>query len=96
MKVIYKYPITNNSQEIEILGLVKILKAEEQENDLVIWCIVDTEDKEKYLLVTSIFGTGERDEDGDKMIPTNYLNTINTKTGFVWHVFTTVLKKTKN
>lgn len=84
MKVIYKYPLTLGTNELEI-PYEKILNVIMQGRTITLYVLVDTEIQNKKVKVHAI-GTGWVLDDGILDNDSIYLNTI-TDGIYVWHVF---------
>lgn len=89
MLTIYKYPISlEYSQKLSIIGYHHLLSVIEQDGRLVVYAYVDTESEMEKEVEIAIVGTGNPIT-GEIMFNWNFLGTVQTKTGFVWHVYYT-------
>jgi len=70
-------------QEIEIVGLEKILKISEQNGEICVWYIIQTENELSQNVGIDIYGTGF----DLKSYTKNYFDTLITSNGLVWHIF---------
>lgn len=83
-KTIWKYPLTiSKLQEIDMPKGAEILTAQMQDDEPVLWALVDP-DQEKERRFIEIYGTGHW-LDGD---PRKYISTFQImESGLVFHVF---------
>ena len=90
MITIYKYPLLLTLQQtLHIPGLLEVLSVNEQRNNLVLYCAVDTENLVKVVVDVRILGTGQ---DASAVGSFNFLGTVNNCDGkFMWHVFVSIL-----
>lgn len=87
MFTIYKYhiPVTDKL-EIELPKAYKILSFDTQDNDLYLWCLVDT-NAEKNIVKFSVFGTGFEIKP-EEINNLEYVGTAQqNKGGLIWHLF---------
>jgi len=82
---IYKYKLTRSQMALPIGPSAKVLTAGLQDDEIVIWAIVDPWEKHdehtggrQFVVVN----TG-----GDAHDDYRYINTLTTSNGIVWHVF---------
>ena len=89
MKMIYKYNLGNpyhNLVSIEKMPKgAKVLDAQMQNDDLVLWALVNPKHSEKEKTF-HIYGTGFELTEYEKK-HYDYLTTVQTAHGLVWHVF---------
>lgn len=85
MEVIWKFDLElTDSQKVEMPKGAKILCVDEQDKLFCLWAIVDpdpTVPKEERAF--RLYGTGNPEHS----IGGEYIGTINSTTGFVWHIF---------
>lgn len=88
---IYKYKLTDIITEIELPHSHRILSAHEQDGDIYVWALVDSESDSKVKVTFFTIGTGH---DIAEKIPGNiwreygFIDTVHMpRTGFVFHVF---------
>ena len=87
MLTIYKFPIEiTDNQTLEIKGCKGLISVIEQNKKLVIYSFVNTENKCIKLIDIMIAGTGNPIS-GKLQCNSNFLGTVSTATGLVWHVF---------
>lgn len=91
MITIYKYPLNGGKNIIKLPKNAIILKsAEDKDNSLCIWALVDTEQEDKERRYIYCFGTGWDITDfvlNNKNIDYLYLDSVITHNGLVWHLF---------
>lgn len=92
MKTIYKYQLQiKDVQLLELPTNYRILSVKEQNGDLYLWAIVDTDAEGKTSIQIEIFGTGNPIDAPDRFLFDEddyvYLNTVVMSNGLVWHVF---------
>ena len=89
MKTIYKYslglPHHNLVSDIAIYKGAKIISAQMQGNDLVVWAIVNPKNSLKPRTFY-VYGTGFEMESYDKK-HYEFISTVQTSHGLVWHLF---------
>ena len=88
MRTIYKFGLKPlDFQIVEIQGLLKVLSAKEQYNNMVLYAMVDTDDKEITKVKIAIRGTGhELGELYNK--PYKFINTIKLEGDkLMFHIF---------
>lgn len=89
MKTIYKYnlgiPHHNLVCDITLNKGAKILSAQIQQNNLVVWAIVNPKNAMKTKTF-HVYGTGFEMEAYDKK-HYEYISTVQTSQGLVWHLF---------
>ena len=84
MKTIYKFSVPKMEQVLHMPVGYKILTVAYQEDILCLWAELDPSLLARPIpVIISIYGTGwDMPED-----PGNYIGTVQTVDGFVWHVF---------
>ena len=88
METIYKYKLEiTDLQLIEVTGFIKVLKVDEQNGGLYIWCLINTEDKLPEKVDIRIFGTGHNILVSPSIRKETYIDTVIMSNGLVWHVF---------
>ena len=82
MKTIYKYPLLDWSQTIQLPKDAQVLTAAKQGDNVFVWALVDTTNEPEPRTFT-IIGTG------NEIVQNGNLHHINTifDNGFVWHIF---------
>lgn len=84
MKTIYKYPLQLVDQQTLTLSLDYLLDVKEQDGQLCLWAVVDTDLTPREVSIR-IVGTGHPFPDSDTCI---HINTVvMSYGGLVWHVF---------
>lgn len=90
MITILKYVlILQPEQTFQIRGFMKILSVAEQRAGLVLYCMVNTEADAVHTLDVRIIGTGQDARPVKDMF--DFVGTVNTQDGFMWHVFTSLI-----
>ena len=92
MKKIFKYPLKNfDKQGIKIPAPARLLSVMEQDGNLVLYAVVeDVPNWEYETLNVFIRGTGHPMGDAENA---DYLGTVSTEMGLVWHIFYTRLRR---
>lgn len=86
MRTIYKYELKiKDEQKVEISGMREFLKIAEQNGNLCLWCLVETNDKEVYTAEVVIVGTGHK-IDSHLFNKSTYFDSVVMSNGLVWHV----------
>jgi len=87
MLKIFKYELEiTDFQKVEISGFRKTLKVAEQNGNLCLWCLVQTLDKEIFIMDVYINGTGHEIKH-EYFNREKYFDSVVMKNGLVWHVF---------
>jgi len=83
--IIYKYPIkAPGTTELNVVGAMRILTAQDQRGEPMIWVIADPEDPTEIKYTITAYGTGQDMPRGLG----RYVSTIQTNGGsLVWHIF---------
>ena len=94
MRTIHKYELKKQVQQfLEIKGFVDYLKVAEQNGNLCLWVLVNTDETYTYTSIVYIVGTGNRisrDEESDTMIHKGtHFDSVLMSNGLVWHLFIT-------
>lgn len=84
LKRIFKYRISEQVETLILPKGYKILKVDEQAGDIHVWAEVPVDDKDKESLEIVIIPTGQHFDSEDVG---DYLGTVFSRTGFVWHVY---------
>jgi hypothetical protein len=85
MKTIFKYPIeVTDEQKVKLPSDSLIISAINQNGQLVIYALVDTEEKDTEEKTIRIFGTGHPCDVEE--FDYNFLGSVVTG-DFVWHIF---------
>jgi len=86
---IYKFPIEiTDIQTLSIKGYNRCLSVIEQNDKLVIYAYVDIDNENEKQVEIAVIGTGNSIT-GEIMFNWTFLGTVQTKIGFVWHVYYT-------
>jgi len=84
MRVIYKYPLrVVNKQHFDMYADSEIIGVQVQDNDIVMWAVVDT-DRKMIEVAIRMYGTGE--EFADEIDDLSFISTVQLGS-FVWHLF---------
>jgi len=87
-KIIYKYPLSiTDRQTISLPVHRQILKVSEQDEVLMLWAIVDTENEFEEEIIIEINGTGNELIQLESNELRHHIDTVVTSYGMVWHVF---------
>lgn len=94
MRTIHKYELKiQDKQVVKITGFIDYLKVDEQNGNLCLWVLVNTDETYVHTLNVYIVGTGNRiskDEESDTMIHKGtYFDSVSMSNGLVWHLFIT-------
>lgn len=85
MRLIYKYRLPICDYPVITLPKgAQILSVGEQNGGLHVWALMDDEEKDFIYKKFRIFGTGNPVV---SLVDLKFINTIISRTGFVWHVF---------
>lgn len=83
---IYKYIINNYKQRLVIEGCERLLSAENQNGNIVVYAQVNSNLTNRSIFDFLVVGTGE--EINEKITDYKFLGTINQyDRGLMWHVF---------
>lgn len=95
MKKIFKYPlIFTDAQEITIPSNSEFLSVVEQEGRIVCYFIIDTSEKIFGDVTFYIVGTGQEiNSDVLNEKETVFEKTLVMPDGFVWHIFSNILRR---
>jgi len=86
MKTIYKYELKIQDQyQLDITGMREFLKIAEQDGKLYLWCLVETESEENYIVDVYIQGIGNKITNASFNKRT-YFDSVIMSNGLVWHV----------
>jgi hypothetical protein len=86
MRTIYKYKLKIQDQyQLDIKGMREFLKVAEQDGELYLWCLVETEDEENYIADVYIQGTGNKITNSS-FNKSTYFDSVVMSNGLVWHV----------
>lgn len=84
MTTIYKYKLkVTNRQTLVLPVRSQLLSFQVQDGGLVLWALVDTEEKSTWEHTFCIYGTGHEVMDPNKL---SYIGTAQLE-GLVWHLF---------
>ena len=90
MKTIYKYNlmeayVPGENPKVKVKGFIRILSVAEQNNEIIVYCYVDTGIERETLLEFIICGTGQSFDWGNKY---EFLGTVKLSEGrWMWHIF---------
>ena len=86
MKTIFKYPLLVDDNQTVILPTgARVLSVAEQRGNIVLYALIDDEEKAQSVYTIRIRGTGHY---AGELDPCRFLGTINQHDGqFMWHVF---------
>jgi hypothetical protein len=89
MLTIRKYPIKGiGSLKLLIKGYNGLLSVIEQDNQLIVYSYVNTDNKDVIAVQVAVIGT-DQPINGEIMFNWNFLGTVQTQNSLVWHVYYT-------
>lgn len=88
MKTIYKYTLDITAhQSVKLQSGYKILSAGEQNGQLVLWSVVETDNNPEWITI-EVVGTGHEIKEPDPLFADwEYISTVQMSNGLVWHIF---------
>lgn len=92
MRTIYKFQLAlTDTQTFPISPTHKILSVGEQNGQLVLWAVIETDEPFSDSAVIEIRGTGHPICEEDNLIDLykyyNFIGTVQSFNGLVWHIF---------
>jgi hypothetical protein len=89
MKTIYKYKLDLKAGQVIPMPInAEIIAVKNQDDDLCMWAIIDTDCEVRPTYRIEIYGTGHPMEQG---VNRTFLGTCVMPNGLVWHVFSVVI-----